>query len=547
MKDFKLDEKDDSGLTISIVDCADADITLRKQQEDWANWTESGWDDFDVDVGVLPVATGKSRCFTMAANWCAQNNLGTVAGLTPTKMLQDQYDKDFDWIPILKGANAYPCQANKGYDCARTKLVAKNYCKPEDCKCPYRSAVSLAKGSPIAIFNFHSYYFGENHRPIVMIDEGHNATNFVMGMFGTNLWKFQVNYPNFTELSRFGQSSIKLDPKEVLEWLGKYVEELDAEMNAALMRDTILDIKIAEKLESKIRNLTFVMYGLRSKPEDILVLKKNDWYNGHESEFSEYKNTEQEFLYIKPLKIDKLAAQILWPKDIVKKIVFLSSTIGEKDIEMLGLQDRKVRYFECDSPIPPERRPFVYWPVVDMSYKQRQKSLPDLIKAITKIADNFPDKKGIVHCTYDVAEKLRRTEAFDDRFMFHGKRDKNDMYYRFRETKEPKILIASGMSEGIDLAGPDFGFQVITMVTRPSLADDVNFWRIKYDKEVYDWETVRTIIQQTGRISRGPEDMGVTIMLDKQFKRLFYDTHTRRIENGKKSMWYDWFLKAIKW
>ena len=60
---------DVEGKGLRLKDYKDADITLRPIQEEWADWTEEGWEESEVDVGELPVAAGKSRCATMACNY----------------------------------------------------------------------------------------------------------------------------------------------------------------------------------------------------------------------------------------------------------------------------------------------------------------------------------------------------------------------------------------------------------------------------------------------------------------------------------------------
>lgn len=531
---------------ISIKDCKDKDITLRRQQEDYADDVYENYNDFNVHVGTMPVATGKSRCVTMLANWLEKTLKSSVAIITNTKMLQDQYEADFPWITLLKGSNAYPCRKNPGKDCGIVKSVVKKYCNStnDGHSCTYLTQRQLAEESHSVIFNFHSYFFNDMYRKVMVVDEAHNAANFISGLFGDVLWQFKEGFPDFQPTGRF-RNGFEVNKKEVSEWLHEYAQELRSEMNAANTRQDQSD-KFIDAMDKKIKKMEALSGALSGYPEDMLVLIKEEPYFGHEREFEHLKGTDQKCLFLKPLKVDKMASKILWPKEKVDKIFLLSSTIGEQDIKQLGLDKRNVRYFECGSPIPPEKRPFIYWPVVNMSWKERDNSTEALVKAILKISKKFPDKKGMIHCTYKVAEKLKSTKAFGNRFMFHGKRDKNDVYYRFRESKEPLIMIASGMSEGVDLAGKDYGFQVITMVTRPSIADDVNFWNVRNNIDQYDWETVRTIIQQTGRICRDPEDEGITFMIDSQFGPLFEKTHNKRINRGKKSMWYKWFVDAVK-
>ena len=85
------------------------------------------------------------------------------------------------------------------------------------------------------------------------------------------------------------------------------------------------------------------------------------------------------------------------------------------------------------------------------------------------------------------------------------------------DSKKPVIMLASGFAEGVDLKGEEFGFQVITKVMYPSMADKLNAMLYKEDPQRMAWQTVRTILQQSGRICRGPEDKGDTWIIDGAF------------------------------
>jgi Rad3-related DNA helicase len=132
---------------------------------------------------------------------------------------------------------------------------------------------------------------------------------------------------------------------------------------------------------------------------------------------------------------------------------------------------------------------------------------------------------GLVHATYSFAEKLRKTLGNDPRFIFHTKLDAKDRLYDWMDRKDPdaQVFIASGFEEGLDLAGDAYTWQVITKVPFPSLGDVAIKKRSDADPRWYTWQTLRKIIQAVGRISRGPEDFGVTYIIDGHFERLVRD------------------------
>lgn len=560
------------GLKKHILDCIpwlrEKPVKLRDVQEKFLIWVQENWKNLDVLVGELPVAAGKSICLVAIGKWCGENDLGSVAGLTPTTILQDQYSRDFPDIPMLKGASHYKCLCNPKIPCDRAKDVSGKYCDHAKIydhtgfsdSCPYIEAKRIAAAAPLAFFNFHSVSFNEMWKPVMCIDEGHNSENHVIGRFGLSLWECEfmargLNFPeNLASEAEFNGSR-KVNVPVLTKFLGEYLAQIEAEYEAANTKkedftDPAANEKLCKALKSEMQTIMQVLDGIRFDPNNILMLFKKGTFYTKKQAYREFNKTEMEYIYIKPLKVDRLVKKVLWPEDKVKKIVFFSATFNQNDLKTLGLSKKRCGIFKGESPIPVERREVRIWPVASMTYRNRAEGIPKVAAACLRLASKHHDTKGVLHCTYEVADEIRQMGFRDPnakRLIFHTQRDKKDALGYFLATKEPKILVASGMSEGIDLAGHDFGWQVLTMIVRPSIVDDVNFWRLKYDKEKYDWETVRQVEQTTGRISRFETDMGVSYVVVNDFWMLWNTTHLARIRRGEESMWADWFIPSVKW
>lgn len=82
-------------------------------------------------------------------------------------------------------------------------------------------------------------------------------------------------------------------------------------------------------------------------------------------------------------------------------------------------------------------------------------------------------------------------------------------------------MVGSGMYEGLDLAGDSGRWQVITKVPYPSLEDPVTRYLMEQDEEYYHWETIKQLLQASGRICRKLDDYGVTYVVDSSFRRLY--------------------------
>ena len=208
-----------------------------------------------------------------------------------------------------------------------------------------------------------------------------------------------------------------------------------------------------------------------------------------------------------------------WPKDKVKKIILLSGTFNDEEMSKLGVSTKRVATFEAYSPIAPENRPVIFIPTATMSFKYQEISIPVIAEKIIEIAADHAETKGIIHLPYALQDKFAEL-LLGDRYIFHDRDNKMAKYKLFKQSKEPKILVASGMSEGVDLPYEDGRWQIIPKVMYPSLADGLMKKYMKEDGAWYSWLTVRTLVQQTGRICRTPTDFGETFILDNAFKNL---------------------------
>jgi Rad3-related DNA helicase len=145
---------------------------------------------------------------------------------------------------------------------------------------------------------------------------------------------------------------------------------------------------------------------------------------------------------------------------------------------------------------------------------------------------------GVVHCTYSMAQELRE-HLSDPRLMWHTRADKAEVYQEFLASppSEGKVLVASGMYEGLDLSYDLARWQCICKVPYVSLAEPVIKERLKERPESYAWWAVRSIIQATGRVCRTPTDYGWTYMLDGNFTRLYKENP---------GLFPDWFKHAVR-
>ncbi len=95
-----------------------------------------------------------------------------------------------------------------------------------------------------------------------------------------------------------------------------------------------------------------------------------------------------------------------------------------------------------------------------------------------------------------------------------------------------------GMREGIDLHGVRARWQVVTKIPFPNLGNATVRRRADLDAEWYDVEAVRQLIQMCGRVCRGPDDYGVTYIIDPRFKSLY---------ERREYLFPTWFSESVQW
>lgn len=521
-------------MSISILDHVPKGITLREVQVKALLEIEANFHEYDAIILRAPVASGKSIIAMVVAAW--QESTQSVGILTPRALLQDQYQRDFPTVPSLKGKTKYKCKS-KGYrSCGDFFEAAGYYC----CKgrCSYIEAVKTALDADKLILNFHSHLFGgiarDLYKDVVIIDEAHNLVPMLSDIYTLQIWRHKDNYPYDTNTK-----------DNIIMWLETSVTQLNKNISAiqASYKDDMAAMPSAVRKETagyvrKRDKYQMVLLGLVTAKELFHVSVTDKAYGRGRRLYP--------CLEIKPISLASVPHK-MWPDSVVKKLLLMSATIFDRDIERLGLARKRVKIIECDSPIPADQRPIIVRPIAPMSYAHRAASTRLLSAYIEKLAEEHTGK-GLIHITYSLVSEFQRYLT-DPRYVWHTEDTRESAYKEFVKSDGNEILMACGMGEGIDLAGPDFQWQVIAKAMFPSLADPLQKHFTNTDPLVYSLETVRATIQQSGRICRTPTDYGITYIIDKSFAK-FYRGGTK-LSNGKYQPHYtlfpEYFRDSMKW
>ena len=482
---------------MSILDSFPKGYEPRSNQVAVLRAVEKHWK--DADVFVIGAATGAGKSHLAATigmySWKEHKAKGMLC--VPNNILLRQYQETFPLIASVSRQSSYSCTKYKDQpqklNCKKSKALQGHFCKD----CPYVKALRKTQAMPLSIANYHSYMAYKMYRPTVLFDESHNLLSTISNLAASKLWHHDYQYPS-------GVS----DYRTLYAWATK-------ELGKGLL--PAKEDKLRKLLEELEANRTTRIY---TKGTAL------------------YRFEERDCILAQPVDISS-EPPIFWPNK-VKKLFMLSATFNSRDIKELGLSSKRVAYIPSPHVIPKERRPWRVEPQLNLSYAAQASSVPKLAARIAQILAMRPSK-GFIHAPYALARKLELELARMDlppslaeRLVFHTSADKMSQYNKFRELPGG-VMIASGMYEGISLDEDTARWQLICKVPWPSLAEPAMEYLAKEDSEYYANRTIKDIVQTYGRVCRGPEDYGETIILDNSFIRLY---------KQYKYLFPKWFVEA---
>jgi hypothetical protein len=425
------------------------------------------------------------------------NALYSVSTLAPTNMLVKQFTDEFPNTNTLSKIGSYYCEEWQR-PCQATRNRLLKYCA--GCKCGKDMATAKFQRGP-GIYNQHVYIAHKLHRKVLILDEGHTVINTIKNHFSLRIWKHDYRYP---------------DNMWTREQMGAWVDSLPPK-------------------KKKTKAITALDEYTRFSVPNYVPQRTQEWFNGKGTVRGEPEL--RDCINMLPVDISQVP-QVFWPPE-VEKIVFMSGTISQKDIEQLGLARKRTLFLECKSPIPIESRPVIVEPVTAVTKSNMDNAIPDIVKYIAEIAEIHKTEKGLIHATYQLATSIRSRLGHDSRYIFHNKDNKADKYREFRDAPADsgKILVASGLYEGIDLPYDAGRWQIISKIPWGSLGNPAVKHAAALDPDWYNWETIKVVVQATGRICRTPTDYGITYIPDASFLKLIGEA---------KHLFPNYFLESLQ-
>ena len=201
--------------------------------------------------------------------------------------------------------------------------------------------------------------------------------------------------------------------------------------------------------------------------------------------------------------------------------VFMSATIGDPRAYARIMGIKGARFIRMDNSFSFEKSPIIFVNRHKLTYREREASLPKVVKILDQIIKKHKGQRGIIHSgSYQFTNYIKQHSMHTFRLMdYEGSKEKAEMLELF-EQKEDSIIMGPSLLEGLDLKDGMSRFQIFFKVPYPSLADPLIKAKLNISNDWYNWKTGVSIQQGVGRSVRSVDDWAITYVIDASFMSL---------------------------
>lgn len=465
----------------------DSGRTPRDIQIDGLRWIDENWGARNI-AGNFPVGSGKTamlRAIQIVTGGHIQN---------PSNVLIDQNIETYPNVNYLKGKTHYGCTSTGGMISCQDW---QEECKETPClDCPYTESKIAALNEP-TFFNPMSYYYltqdGRFQKPnVLMIDEAHQLPSMALMLAGTRLRRSQYQFPNDVINER------------VLTVFLTDLEDRLRRLQALYKGD-------AKRLKEVVRDLTsvrLVRLGIMENPQNYAIWLEKGTYRGR----------PDTFLNLKPVRPPAYLMRQLTSSN---KLIVMSGTLFPTDLQDL-FGDAAYRFYDAPSPIPVANRTVHYTPA---PFKMNARTDPETAAKYLQQVMKEESSEGqapntIIHVSYAWSKKLEPYLA-PLGWRFNTPENKAEVLEDFK--RKGGIFVAAGCAEGLDLKGDLCRLNIIPWLLFPNRGDPVVAKRatLADGEEWYLLETMKAVIQQTGRSTRDLTDYSKIRICDNNFSWVY--------------------------
>lgn len=485
----------------------------------------------EVRVVILDAPTGTGKTLIGDLFRRIRSNKQPTPYICTTKSLQEQIVRDFPFGKVIKGKANYRTINRPNLtteDCDGSYEKGNDSCSwcPLMGECPYRVAKEIAAFAPLAVLNI-AYYLAETQgfkskfagRSAVIIDEADTLESQIRSAVEVNL------SPQARSLV-----GVKTMPKKTV--VSDWVRWLENEMKPAV----VVALKKARAQSSLFgrdpKELRQIRRLAKIQDDIARLLRRNDdgettisegWVmSGYRGKDALPKNTTLTF---KPVRVKELARERLWSRG--REFLLMSATpISPTQMaEELGLEPHEWRSVVVPSQFEPERRPITIRAQTTVTFKNREQSYPKITETLEQIMAEYPMVRILVHTVSYAVRAHFFYHIGSSRIVSYKEAWQRERALEEFLAKPNGVLLAPSFDRGVDLPNEDCQVIVIAKVPFPNLGDEQISERFhqKGGRTWYAVDTIRSIVQMTGRGMRHRDDWCDTYIIDGSIKRLLKD------------------------
>ncbi len=447
-----------------------------------------------------PTGLGKSLICAMAGKKLAN----TINYVCSDKSLQDQLLNDFPEAEVLKGRGNYKCDAFPEYNADSCDGKCDDY-KEGAINCEYYDQKQKVLEADFRILNTHYLLFEMNYagqfsrQDLIIVDEADTLDMIFIDFVSLNI--------SARQNKRYGLGMPKVTKIESwIPWAGEAINHI--KRNHTLERYEGKYLFKYPKAPELIK-----AQQLQKKIEMFVRLVQDDWICNNNAKYAEFK----------PVWITKeLIREFLLRHSA--RFIFCSASLPPKEIicDTLQIPIKHVDYIEVGSSFKPENRKVYYEPIMDMSYKNREK-YGKMVDACIDVMNKYPNDKGIIHGqSYALCQQIMDTN--NPRLITHDSYNKAEKLRIFMNSGKPLVFVSPSCVRGLSLKDDMARFGICPKMPFPNIKDKAISQRLygsgTKGKKWYNAETGQSVLQQSGRHVRSHTDYGDMWILDSCFNRV---------------------------